>query len=457
MKFKNFLIYFIFLALFSLILFSNVLAVSDSTKISAEVTGVPAPICNYNEICEPGRGETAENCSDCVNTSIHSVPFPLIYDLLIEKVTLNSAEISWKTNKDALCKIFWGRTAEYKAGGIAEIYFGDNHLLKLIGLEEQTKYHFKVSCTDKLDTTIETTDYEFMTLTPADHIPPANVKDFEAIAGDKKIELKWKNPSDFDFQGVRIIRNDRFYPSDISDGEIVYEGNRTSFTDTDVENGRRYYYTAFSFDRNRNYSSGAVVSAVPQPAEGPIAVPPLPPEEIVPVGPLPEGIEKIKLEDFDFFVGGIKVFPKDGKIEGLEPDAPFTISIKYEKVPEVLKTIMATLEKENKFFSFLLRINEEKTVYEATIIPPEEAGIYPMAITILDYKNRALKKIKGAIAVEKAESQKIIEGLSFWARTPKAMKILYNFVVYSLAAIIIYIISAIIKRIFRKEKVKYGY
>lgn len=82
-----------------------------------------------------------------------------------------------------------------------------------------------------------------------------------------------------------------------------------------------------------------------------------------------------------------------------ETEKPLTTSIDYEKVPEVLKTIMVTLEKNGKFFSFLLRINQEKTVYSATLMPPEEPGVYPLTITILDYKNQALKKITGQLIV----------------------------------------------------------
>ena len=83
-----------------------------------------------------------------------------------------------------------------------------------------------------------------------------------------------------------------------------------------------------------------------------------------------------------------------------------TVSIDYEKVPEVLKTIMVTLEKDNKYFSFLLRINREKTKYLATLVLPQP-GIYPLTIYILDFKNQTLKTITEELIVEKT----IIEAL----------------------------------------------
>jgi len=82
---------------------------------------------------------------------------------------------------------------------------------------------------------------------------------------------------------------------------------------------------------------------------------------------------------------------------------PLTASIAYEKVPEVLKTIMATLSSGEKVFSFLLRINKEKTRYEAIIASPDP-GVYPLTLNILDYKNQALKKITGQLIIEESKT-----------------------------------------------------
>lgn len=60
---------------------------------------------------------------------------------------------------------------------------------------------------------------------------------------------------------------------------------------------------------------------------------------------------------------------------------------------------MITLKKDEKTFSFLLRINEEKTRYEATILAPAP-GVYPLVVAILNYKNQALKIINGQLVIE---------------------------------------------------------
>lgn len=230
-----------------------------------------------------------------------------------------------------------------------------------------------------------------------DTLPPANILNLEAIAGDQQILLRWETPPDKDFAGVRIIGSLEFFPTDPFDGILVYQGSAKSFLAVGLINGKRYYYTVFSYDKAGNFSSGAMISAVPFKEE----VPPPPPPVFPPVFPgvLPPEIEKLKLSDFDFWQGGQKIIPQEGKVR-IKGGISLTISIDYKKAPEVLKTIMITLRKEEKYFPFLLRINREGTRYEAVIIPPKETGILPFSIFILDYKNQTLKEIPGYLEIE---------------------------------------------------------
>jgi chitodextrinase len=405
---KKFQIISIIFILFIQINSVSAVSVSDSMNISQQVLN-----CNFNGICEPALGESSVNCPlDCPPAppppapggggggSRDTIP-PVIYNLFIGKITLNSVEISWRTNEIALCKIFWGKTSEYESGSITEADFFLEHSTELTGFSPQTNYHFKVSCHDPQQNESETTDQKFSTLTPADLTPPANISDFEAIPGDTQIILKWKNPPDVDFKGVKIMRSENFYPQNPWEGALVYNDRGTSFTDTDLKNDVTYYYTAFAYDKAGNYSSGAIASATP--FKGAIPPPISPPPVVSP----PPEIEKIKLEDFDFIQEGKKIALEELEIK-TDVEKPLTISLDYEKVPEVLKTIMITLEKQGKFFSFLLRVNIEKTAYFATLMPPEETGDYPLTITILDYKNQTLKKIDGQLKVKRIEVPSIL-------------------------------------------------
>jgi hypothetical protein len=228
-----------------------------------------------------------------------------------------------------------------------------------------------------------------------DTTPPSNVSEFWAAAGDRQNSLEWKNPTDADFDKVLIVRSRNFYPASPQDGTAVYDGKGESFVDQDLNNGAAYYYTAFAYDDLGNYASGAVAQATP-------GAPNVVPE--VPVVAAPPEIEKIDLPQFDFIQNGRQVVAVNGAIT-VDTFHPFTISIPYESVPEVLKTMMVTLKQGNKIFSFLLRANQDKTAYEATLMPPD-AGIYPFTITILDYKNQAFKEITGELNIVKTNLAK---------------------------------------------------
>ena len=137
---------------------------------------------------------------------------------------------------------------------------------------------------------------------------PSNVTNFKADQGDTQIKLSWDNPTT-DFLGVKIQRKTDYYPASAAEGDNVYDGSGTSFTDTGLTNGARYYYTAFSYNKPGNYSSGALASAIPwvsQLQETPAEDLPVLPEtkkkteeEITPGGITKKG--EIEFQDFEFF------------------------------------------------------------------------------------------------------------------------------------------------------------
>jgi chitodextrinase len=397
-------------------------AVDDQVTVTQEVSG----ICG-NGICE--TGENSIICpTDCPvppppiavpqpkpPSSILDIFPPRITDIRIQ-LSYNTVLISWKTSEPAISKLFWGKTAEYGEGVIAGASLATDHSALLTGLVPDTLYHFQIEARDARGNTGRTQDRTFRTLSLPDITPPANVSNFEAISGDTQITLQWKNPPDKDFKAVKIQRSTFFYPQDPFDGETIYNGPGESFLDTGLQNGVRYYYTAFAYDQFGNYSSGAVASAIPG------AVVP-PPEVFPPTELLPPELKKLTLGDFEFWQEGRKLPVEEGRLVKAKIGEPLTVSINYENVPEVLKTIMITLVKpdqlseksrengERKFsatwvgealaqtktFSFLLRINQQKTRYEATLMPPEEALSYPMFINVMDFKHQALKRLGGEL------------------------------------------------------------
>ena len=91
----------------------------------------------------------------------------------------------------------------------------------------------------------------------------SGVSNFNAIPGDEQINLTWVNPDDASFAGVMIRRSDVDYPPSTTSGIQLYNDIGVSYTDSGLSNGTRYYYAAFAYDNDSNYSTAAEVSAVP--------------------------------------------------------------------------------------------------------------------------------------------------------------------------------------------------
>lgn len=90
-----------------------------------------------------------------------------------------------------------------------------------------------------------------------------------AIPGDGQVALSWTNPTNVDFVGTMIrYRTDGIYPTNYSEGIEVC--NKTTppcasdtYTLTGLSNGTTYYFSAFTYDKDGNYSKAAHISAMP--------------------------------------------------------------------------------------------------------------------------------------------------------------------------------------------------
>lgn len=234
---------------------------------------------------------------------------------------------------------------------------------------------------------------------PQDTTPPANVSNFRATPGDGQITLSWENPPDSDFAGVRIQRSTSSYPLTKDDGQNVYDGKGTTFKDTGLTNGIRYYYTAFSYDTSSNFASGAITSAIP-------SIPSLvKKEEKVPPGLYPEaaptvrGKEKITLEDVSFYLkmetGFLKIEPLELKRLKVLKSSPFSLSISSEAFKKEVNVITLTFANS----SYLLKLNKEKKAYETTVLSPPSKGQFSLVIAIV-YKDGSIDNISVDLLVD---------------------------------------------------------
>ncbi len=85
-----------------------------------------------------------------------------------------------------------------------------------------------------------------------DPTPTGQVGNFSATVNNQNnVQLTWTNPSDNDFTKVIIKRNTSV---NYTNGITVYEGNNTSFTDTNLNQLSNYFYTIIAYDKVDNAS-----------------------------------------------------------------------------------------------------------------------------------------------------------------------------------------------------------
>jgi chitodextrinase len=323
-------------------------------------------------------------------------------DLIISALTLDQGQssviINFTTNQSTQAKVYWGMTTEYELGSISGLFYNFTHAVSIDGLIPGTRYYFKVEATNASGR-VRSTEGSFLSHDLPQEETFTNVDRFKAIARPSSIDLSWNNPSHDMFDSVRVVRSDRFFPRDIYDGQVVYEGRGQSFGDDDVQIGTTYYYSIFARDTEGNYSSGALAKARIALA-GEIIISPTSTDPFVGIRVLDNvdpTISRLTLMDFDFIQDGRKLVNIGNPI-GIDGSENITIRLDYDKVPEILKTIAITLidpDDSTQVFPFLLRVNKDKSAYEATVAPLGKRGTYNMNIVVLDHKNQGLKRLEG--------------------------------------------------------------
>lgn len=371
--------------------FSGQSATSSATTLQTPPSPSPSPSPSAN----PGGGSGGSSGSS------GSAMSQLQISAVNVAPDLGTAIVSFETNMPAQAKIYWGKTSDYEAGSLSALLYGTDHELQLSGLAPGTSYMLNIEAVDSFGRTVSATAL-FTTLSPAPAYALANPSNFKAAPQTDKVALSWTNPDDPRFDSVRIVRSATFFPKDQNDGVPVYEGAGQSFADSDVTVGTTYYYAIFAKAADGSFSSGALTKARIAPA-GEIVIPATSAD---PFAGIPQSqnvdpmIKALTLNDFEFIQEGKVLSQVNGTVVAVNGSEDLVIRLKYEKVPEVLKSIAITLTDpvdHSKAFPFLLRINADKTYYEATIAPLGRSGSYAMSIVILDYQNQGLKRLNGSL------------------------------------------------------------
>ncbi|MCA9358318.1 fibronectin type III domain-containing protein [Candidatus Kaiserbacteria bacterium] len=329
----------------------------------------------------------------------------VIAEAIAIDVGMSTTSLLVTTAHQARLEVRWGRTGSYELGYVVSSVFAMDHTVLLTDLEPGTEYEYEIVGYTPFGVATVIKQGSFTTVKDEGQYAVSNVEQFSAIAVDTNVLLSWKLPSQPDLVHVRIVRSHLGFPEHPQDGAIVYQGIKESATDERVLNQYSpVYYTAFVYDQFGNISSGAVAVVYAAtvfpgagfeqtgPGQGPI------------IGvPVPDTNDATSSIDTKRFTVEMKmpllseVLVAQGNLTYLFTDAPiqldaataFTVSVPRTAVAGNLKSLIATIQNPvdpEKTYSFLLRINRDRTAYEAQIPALFIVGQSLLILEIYDYE-----------------------------------------------------------------------
>lgn len=224
--------------------------------------------CNNNFICEPQIGEDVNTCpNDCLynppspptdySGRSGSIGSQASIEIDSTIITSNSITVFWNSNIPVNTAVAWSSGDQYEIGRIQEVGFTNQHVFTLSDLQPNIIYVITIFIQDLYgNTTSKVLTYK----TSEAPVQTSTIKNFEISQYQKGLLLTWTNPSQ-SFDHVRIVRSEVFFPSDMSDGLVIYEGSGNSFFDSNIEQDTRYYYSIFTKD-SKGFSSGVSQSGI---------------------------------------------------------------------------------------------------------------------------------------------------------------------------------------------------
>lgn len=248
-------------------------SISNATSQDGINLNLHVGSCNNNGICEVGNEDFFSCPADCTPVIVPpttpgsvstggTLVIDNVFNNLTVEVSYNSAIIKWKSVIPTMSNVKWGTNPDYRDGVLRNINFLLDHRVELTNLKDGTLYYFNIEAINLLEKSNSLENQVFRTLYLPDTTPPDNPTNVVAHSIQTGITVSWENPKDEDLDYIHVMRNtDRYYGSPYV-GHLVYEGKGNYFTDSNVKDGTKYYYSLFSRDRAGNYSTGSLMDII---------------------------------------------------------------------------------------------------------------------------------------------------------------------------------------------------
>lgn len=403
------------------VLFRDAVAIATTTLTSFSDTGLSASTTYAYDVYAFDSSGNISTTSNSISTttlatpvippaatstpSTNSVTGTQVFKLLSINIisSTNSALFNWVTTLPSTYTLRWGRDDAYDAGYIVNDVYRKEHQTLITNLEPGTTYVYQLTGRTPAGREVQLKTGQFKTEDKTS-ATPENVRSLWADVNVEDVTLRWEQSNGEESSKVRIVRSYLGFPLDIYDGSVVYEGSSNSFFDKEaLSKHTKQFYTVFVISADGSISSGAVVSAQKYiSGEGNPDVTTT--EEVLPI----EKAEiPLEIPNFDFSISNILIYQgnkdfnfEDKKID-LVKNESFIISIPYEALPRHLKSIIVTLidpANAKRSYSFLLRINKDRTAYEAIIAPIESMGNSRLQIEIFDFEREVIARYRKPVS-----------------------------------------------------------
>lgn len=413
-------------AVFGYVLFRDGAPIATTTQLSYSDTGLTASTTYTYEVVAFDGVPLYSSTSAAVVVTTPDVYVPPVLDSgtegTIARVVLSDFELSVgvatatmniSTRAVSRIEVRIGTTSSYELKYFVGNLYQRSHAIYINDLSPSTKYYYEVVGYTPQGMQTVLHSGSFVTKSDQPPLPPTNVSGLIATQNGDDVILQYSLPVDFPKNAlVRVVRSHFYFPQYVSDGVVLYEGDAESVTDNGVFGGfSRAFYTVFVIDPNGLVSSGAVlrindgrINDVDESDSdvgiggntdvedgGEVDDENQTPGEtgVTPVVDL-DGFPK--LSDFSV-IQNEQVFPFSTPDISLTSEVPFMVSVPAEVITGDFKTMVATLSdprNSGKQFSFLLRLNSDRSAYTAVLAPLMVAGESVLAVEVFDYDVRVI-------------------------------------------------------------------
>lgn len=329
------------------------------------------------------------------NDSVQGTAVRVVVDKFLLKTGLSTSSLIVDTVRPARLEMRWGRSGDYELGYIVSNVYKKRSSLLLTDLEPGTAYQYEIIGYSPYGRSTVIREGEFTTKSESITALPPNVRRFIAEEKIDDVFLSWQLPQG-DISKVRIVRSHLGFSKYPRDGAVVYQGLGTGVRDEGIlDKYSPVYYTAFVYDDSGNVSSGAVALVYSTVEEGGIstysqdkyqiteeATSSIEKERVTPIMRMPDLSEM-------FLLQGIEKFSFLDDPINLDSQRPFTVSLPVESVAGNLKSIIVSVidpSDTRQVYSFLLKLNKDRSLYEATISPLQVYGKSQVVLEIFDYE-----------------------------------------------------------------------